>query len=95
MNIPETDGEISSGVSTKAFEDGSVNKGLCISSCILCTSAWQIDVNLDTGLQFLFPNVSSLRLQIDVLTYNLLSLPQQNGLSGWLLFAFSKPIDIF
>ena len=67
MKIPETDGEISSGVSTKAFEDE-----LCISSCILCTSCWQIDVDLDTVLHFLFPNVSSLRLQIDVLTYNLL-----------------------
>ena len=69
MKIPETDGEISSGISTKAFEDE-----LCISSCILCTSSWQIDVvvDLDIVLQFLFPNVSSLRLQIDVLTYNLL-----------------------
>ena len=69
MKIPETNGEISSGVSTKAFKDE-----LCISSCILCTSGWQIDVvvDLDIVLQFLFPNVSSLRLQIDVLTYNLL-----------------------
>ena len=90
MNIPETDGQFSSGISNKVFEDGNVGKGLCISSHILCTTSCQLDVDLDTGLQFSFPNVSSLRLQIDILTYSLL-ISSSTDLTFWMApFRFCK-----